>query len=148
MELNFPACQNTYLISNYLKVSAKKAKWSKVKAKTVEYFKTISIPGVPQIVTSESYRSKLLWTVVILCVFGFGFENISQAVADYYKFDKITNIERVNPENVTFPAITICSYEGYRREHYRNGSLIMTTIVSTNFGNVGGITNLNSLQVV
>jgi len=61
---------------------------------------------------------------VILCVFGFGFDNISQAVADYYKFDKITNIERVNPESVTFPAITICTEEGYLREHYRNGSLI------------------------
>jgi len=85
-------------------------------------------------VTTESYPIKLLWTVVILCVFGLGFENISQAVADYYKFDKITNIERVNPENVTFPAITICTSEGYRREHYINGSLIKNDedIVSTN----------------
>ena len=61
---------------------------------------------------------------MILGVFGFGFENISQAVVDYYKFDKITNIERVYPENVTFPAITICKHVGYWREHYRNGSLI------------------------
>ena len=101
-----------FIISNYLKASTKKEKWSKVKAKTVDYFKTISIPGVPQIVTSESYLLKLLWTVVILAVFGLGFENISEAVADFYKYDKITNIERVNPENVTFPAIG-----EYRREH-------------------------------
>ena len=80
-----------------------------MKAKTVDYFKTVSIPGVSQIVTTESYLLKLLWTVVILCVFGFGFENISQAVADYYKFDKITNIERVTQNTVTFPAITICN---------------------------------------
>jgi hypothetical protein len=69
---------------------------------------------------------------VILGVFGFGFGNISEAVADYYKFDKITNIERVNPENVTFPAIIICSYPGYEREHYRYGSLIQRDIVYTN----------------
>jgi len=61
---------------------------------------------------------------VILGVFGFGFDNISQAVADYYKYDKITNIERVNPESVTFPAIIICTSEGYSREHFINGSLI------------------------
>jgi len=61
---------------------------------------------------------------VILSVFGFGFENISEAVADYYKYDKITNIERVYQENVTFPAITICTPDGYLREHYRNGSLV------------------------
>ncbi len=122
----------TFIVSNYLKVSTKKAKWSKVKAKTVEYFKNISIPGVSQIVTSESYVLKLLWTVLILCVFGFGLENISLAVVDYYKFDKITNIERVNPEYVTFPAITICTSEGFLREHFRNGSLIKRDTVSTN----------------
>jgi hypothetical protein len=83
-------------------------------------------------VTTESYLLKLLWTVVILCVFGVGFENISEAVADYYKYDKITNIERVYPENVTFPAITICTDQGYARGHYRNGSLIRTNRVSTN----------------
>ncbi len=69
---------------------------------------------------------------MILGVFGFGFDNILQAVADYYKFDKITNIDRVNPENVKFPAITICNHEGYSREHYKNGSLVMTDRVFTN----------------
>jgi len=68
---------------------------------------------------------------VILFVFGVGFENISEAVADFYKFDKITNIERVYPENVTFPAITICTRGEYWREHYRNGSLIRRDEVSS-----------------
>jgi hypothetical protein len=72
----------------------------------------------------------LFWIVVILSVFGFGFENILEAVADYYKFDKITNIERVYPENVTFPAITICYEGGYSRQHFRNGSLIRNDTVS------------------
>ncbi len=69
---------------------------------------------------------------MILCVFGVGVFIISQAVADFYKYDKITNIERVNPENVTFPALSICITEGYSREHYRNGSLIKKDTVSTN----------------
>ena len=102
-----------------------------VKAKTVDYFKTISIPGVSKIVTTESYLFKLLWTALILFIFGFGFENISQAVADFYKYDKITNIERVNPENVTFPAITICSDGGYRRNHYKDGFLINRDTVNS-----------------
>jgi len=69
---------------------------------------------------------------VILGVFGAGFYIISQAVADFNKFDKITNIERVNPENVTFPAITICTGEGYSREHRRNELLIKNDKVFTN----------------
>jgi len=84
-------------------------------------------------VTAESYLVKLLWTVLVLGVFGVGFFIISQAVADFYKYDKITNIERVYPESVTFPAISICTHEGrYKREHYRNGSLIQRDIVYTN----------------
>ncbi len=74
--------------------------------------------------TAESHLYKLLWTALILLTFSFGCDNISQAVADFYKYDKITNIERVFPENVTFPAITICSYEGYWRDRYKNGSKI------------------------
>jgi hypothetical protein len=69
---------------------------------------------------------------VILCVFGFGFENISLAITDYYKYDKITNIERVNPENVTFPAITVCTREGYWRDHYKNDVLIEEERVFSN----------------
>jgi hypothetical protein len=119
---------------NYLKVSTKtkKSKWSKVKSKTVVYFKKISISGISRIVITESYLIKILWTVVIICVFGVGFDNISEAVTDYYKFDKITNIERVYPENVTFPAITICNPGGYNRRHYRNGSLIKSERVYNN----------------
>jgi hypothetical protein len=119
---------------NYLKVSTKtkKSKLSKVKSKTVEYFKKISIPGISQIVTTESYLIKILWTVVIICVFGVGFDNISEAVTDYYKFNKITNIERIYPENVTFSAITFCNPSGYNRRHYRNGSLIKSERVYTN----------------
>jgi len=104
----------------------------KIKAKTVEYFKTISIPGVSEIVTTDSYLLKLLWTVVILFVFGFGFHNISLSVADYYKYDKITNIERVKPDNVTYPAITVCTPGNYSREYYRNGSFVERQTLSSN----------------
>jgi hypothetical protein len=104
-----------------------------VKAKAVDYFKTISIPGVSKIVTTESYLFKLFWTLLVLLIFGFGIENISQAVADFYKYDKITNIERVNPENVTFPAITICT-DGYSKENYINGLFTKSEkVYSTNF---------------
>jgi hypothetical protein len=64
-------------------------------------------------VSKEGLFYKLFWTILIVLIFAFGFQNISLAVTDYYKFDKITNIERVTPENVTFPAITICSMSLY-----------------------------------
>ncbi len=63
--------------------------------------------------SKEGLFYKLFWTILIVLIFAFGFQNISLAVTDYYKFDRITNIERVTPENVTFPAITICSMSSY-----------------------------------
>ena len=74
--------------------------------------------------TAESFLLKLFWTVMILVIFGFGFHNISLAITDYYQFDVITNIERITPDNVTFPAISLCASPGYFRGHYRNGSLV------------------------
>ncbi len=114
----------------------KRGKWSRVKDKTVNYLKTISIPGIPQIVITESYLSKLLWTVLIVVIFALGFENITYAVVDFYKFDKITNIERVTPENVTFPPITICTYYEYYKIHkFKNGSDVKKGIKIKNDNN-------------
>jgi hypothetical protein len=74
-------------------------------------------------VINDSYLLKLFWVVLILCVFALGFYNIHLAVNDYYNFDVITNIERVTPEYVTFPAITVCA-KGY---NYINLSIDVNT---------------------
>ncbi len=84
----------------------------------------MAIPGIRQIVTTEYYLLKAGWTILILVSFGFGIYNVSYAANNYYQFDVITNIERITPENVTYPAITLCASPGYFRDHYRNGSLV------------------------
>ena len=81
---------------------------------------------------------------MILLVFGFGFDNISQSVSDYYKFDKITNVERVTPDNVTFPAITICASGEYRRERYVNGSVFSSRDIYIEHDNIPRIRNFLS----
>ena len=99
-------------------------KWSKVKAKTIGYVKAFSVPGISHIVTTKSYLRKLLSTILILGTFGVGVWTISNAVSDFYRFDTITDIRWVTPDNVTFPAITICTPGLYLRNLYRNGSVI------------------------
>ena len=52
-----------------------------------------------------------------------GFWNIALAVNDFYNYDVITNIERVTPENVTFPAITICAdTNSFKIKYFINGT--------------------------
>jgi len=53
--------------------------------------------------------------------FGVGFWNIALAVNDFYNYNVITNIKRVTPKNVTFPAITICTESEFRKDYYVNG---------------------------
>ena len=84
----------------------------------------MSIAGVPQIATTESYLLKVTWTILLLVTFSVGFYNINLAVTDYYKFDKITNIESVTNVNMTFPTITICVIDGYQRDYYSNQSFV------------------------
>ena len=59
----------------------------------------------------------------MLGLFAVGFWNISLAVNDFYNYDVITNVERVTPENVTFPAITICTDNFFREDFFVNGVL-------------------------
>jgi hypothetical protein len=105
-------------------------RWSKIKEKTHNYFRAISIPGISKIVTTENALFKIAWTTLILAAFALGFWNISLAITDYYDYDKITNIERVKPPNVTFPAITICAYESYNQNYYKNGKFVSSQKIS------------------
>jgi len=121
-----------------------KTTWAKVKAKTVDYFKTISIPGISRIMTTESYLFKFIWTVMIVAVFVCGFQNISMAISEYYKHDKITNIERITLENMTFPAITICQRGSYKRDFYSNNTFVRTENILIKTDNVSRIRNFIS----
>ena len=94
----------------------------KLKEKTYTFLTTISIPGVPGIFTSSNIFFSIFWTLLLLALFGVGLWNIALAIMDFYNYDVISNIKRVSPENVTFPAITICTkdYSRYQRRFSNN----------------------------
>ncbi len=108
-------------------VDEKNRKWYRIKGKAYNYLTAISIPGVSGVINTNNFVLKMGWILLILLAFAAGFWNIALAVTDYYNYDKITNIERVSPSNVTFPAITICNYLRYRKDLYVNGNLVNST---------------------
>jgi len=66
----------TGTITNFLnnfkvvtEVTEDKTTLMKVRAKTIEYFKMISIPGIPQIMATDSLLFKLIWTMMIVAIF-------------------------------------------------------------------------------
>jgi hypothetical protein len=110
-----------------------------IRAKAAQHFTNLSIPGTRQIVIIEKLPLKMIWTTLILIIFALGIHNVSRAVTDFYKFDKISNIKRVSPENVTFPSITICAFGHFQRFYKNNGSIVMSDDIWVANGNVSRI---------
>lgn len=76
----------------------------------------VSIPGLSRVFKSDSRLAiKLFWIGTILLSVSFGLYNICKTFDDYYQFDVITNVERIFPDNVTFPAITVCFPDDYKK---------------------------------
>lgn len=59
---------------------------------------------------------------MILISMSAGLYIINRSVRDYYKYDVITNIERVTEENFLFPAIAVCTRETIGKYFRENGS--------------------------
>lgn len=98
-----------------------------MKAKGFKFFASSSIPGISRIFTTKNYVFKVLWTLLILISVVWGFVVISESVDEFYKYDVITNTERVTPDNFVFPAITFCTQNMlYRLTSLSNGTLTQT----------------------
>lgn len=103
-----------------MKVSTKKRK--RIRKKAYKFVSSISVLGIARIVKSDNTLVKLVWTIMTLISVSFGLYNISKSFTDYYRYDVITNIERITPINVTFPAITICSTNYVNKKTWINGT--------------------------
>lgn len=98
-------------------------KFYKIKDKSYKFLSSISIPGISRIFITEIVLFKVLWTVLILISVSIGFSNIFESVRDFNQYDVITNVERLTPKSVIFPAITVCAEASYIRDHYKNETL-------------------------
>lgn len=65
---------------------------------------------------------------MILVSFTTGMYIISRSVKDYFQYDLITNIKRITPNSVIFPAITICFYNEFTKIYYINGLPVKSEI--------------------
>ena len=59
-----------------------------------------------------------------------GFYNITDLTNDYFKYEVVTNVERVTEENFTFPAVTICQSHFVERHYYKNNTFVKKEIVT------------------
>lgn len=72
--------------------------------------------------TTAVILSKIVCAIIFLFSVSFGLYNISKVVNDYYRYDVITNVERIKPNTVTFPAVTICTARHFYKEYSENNT--------------------------
>ena len=131
-----------FILSNSLKVEVEtNSKWLEIKAKAIEYFKSMPIPGIRLIVTTNNNFFRAAWIILMIISVAFGIYNIVLSVNNFYKFETVTNIKRVETMNVTFPAVTLCFLHTYKRDHYRNGTLVGSKEILIKNDNVSRIYN-------
>lgn len=118
----FKKAKNLFRVT--LKESTEVKTTSKVKEACSKLVSTLSIHGLPRIVSNENKVVKLAWSIILLVSIGSGIWNITETVRDYCNYDVITNIERISPETVTLPAVTICTNSFHKTSFYKNGSFI------------------------
>lgn len=92
-----------------------------IKEKTHTFIKSTTVHGLTRIGKTDKLLVKLIWTVILLGSVSFGMTYIVRTIKDYYQYDVITNIERVEPKEVTFPAVTVCQ-SAYYDKFYYNGT--------------------------
>lgn len=96
---------------------------TKIKSAWHKLVLTSTFHGVPKIASADRTIVKLVWLLLIVLSFTGGLINIVQTTNDYYKHDVITNVDRIYPNSVTFPAITVCTKDYFSLKH-RNLSVI------------------------
>ena len=69
---------------------------------------------------------------MILISMSVGLFMISKSVKDYFKYDVITNIERITPKNISFPAITICTVNEYQVIYSKDDTVFKHEITTNN----------------
>ncbi|XP_076365835.1 acid-sensing ion channel 1A-like [Tachypleus tridentatus] len=79
-----------------------------------ETISTSGIPGLNNICRVDSYIRKTLWLVVFLSLGTKAFLDIYGLVCDYWKYPVTVSLKMTTPDDLLFPAVTICNINPVR----------------------------------
>ncbi|GMT00882.1 hypothetical protein PENTCL1PPCAC_23056, partial [Pristionchus entomophagus] len=90
-----------------------------------------TVGGVPHIANAKTWLVRLFWTVVVLCMGGiFGYQ-LYTMIARFLQFPAdISTV--ISIEQQTFPAVTICNLNPYKKKNVGNGDSLTPFDISLN----------------
>jgi hypothetical protein len=86
-----------------------KRKREQIKELLVEWCSSSTSHGIPNIVRTENWSVKILWSIFVLLSTAFCAFMVTRAVLDYLKNDVVTKIRVYKEIPAEFPTITICN---------------------------------------
>ena len=95
---------------------------NKLKKATHKFVSNISIYGISRVLKAETFVAKLAWTLMIIASSAYGIINTADSLNDYYQNEVVTKVERIWPEKVTFPAVTVCFPSVLIKDYFENAN--------------------------
>jgi len=83
-------------------------------------FKGYKAPGLQKIIASDNLFFKIFWITFFLISFGLAFYFTTQAIIVYVHYDVIQKTEIINPNQIQFPTISLCSDAFDAKVSFRN----------------------------
>lgn len=74
-----------------------------------------SIHGLPNVINTEYFVMKSIWSVVFLLAIGYCSYLIVQLIMVYFNYDVLVSISYVADYTIDFPAIVICDFAPQNR---------------------------------
>lgn len=82
--------------------------------------------GIPHIAKSNNIAMRIIWTIFVLTSFSYCTFTIVQSFIEYYKYNVVLKISRIDDSPAVFPAITFCNLNPFN-EYYATDYIINNT---------------------
>ena len=79
-----------------------------------QIFSESTLHGIPRILKSKSFLSKLMWVVCFLGATGFCIFLVAMSIDDYLQFNTVVDIAYNSEIPIALPAITICNLNQFQ----------------------------------
>ncbi len=86
----------------------------KALAELSEIFSESTLHGIPRLLKSKSFLSKIMWALCFLVSIGFCINIIAMSIVDYLQFDTVVDIAYNSEMPTALPVITICNLNQFQ----------------------------------
>ena len=82
-----------------------------------EFTESTTLHGIRNVFTEGSKIKRFIWTLCVLFAASIYLIFTKKLITSFLSYDVVTHVTLVNQDEATFPAVTICNFNPYRKEY-------------------------------